>query len=161
MLIEQAACQQAILHLQHIAARAINGQQVANTVREEGKAAADEQGGHAHLLAGRHQIGRTGVQFHALVQNLFHAGHTHAFEQRHALAQAFLVVGDFATHGSFRNGGHFRLAAGGIGDLVYTLDVDEGGVHIKSDEFEITQIQGRAKALDYEAGGNFNGLHMK
>ena len=73
----------------------------------------------------------------ALGVHLFHVRHRYPFEQGDALAQAFLVIGDFAAHGRFGDGGHLRFAPGGIGYLVYTLDIDERGIHVKRNQFEV------------------------
>jgi hypothetical protein len=62
-------------------------------------------------------------------------------QQRHAPAQAFLVVGDLAAHGGFGDGGHLGLAASGIGNFVHALDVDQRGVHVKGNQLEICQLE--------------------
>ena len=98
-----------------------------------------------------------GVELEAMVQHLFHAGHAHACEQRHAAAQTVLVIRDFAAHGGFGGCGNLGLAASRIGNLVHTLNVDEGGVHVEGDELEIAQFQGRGEALNNQAGGEFSG----
>ena len=60
-----------------------------------------------------------------------------AAQQGHTLAQAGFVVGNFATHRSLGNCSHFGLAPGGIGDFVYALNVDQGGVHVKGNQLEV------------------------
>ena len=124
---------------------------------EEGEAAGDEQHLHADRLAGVDQRLGARVDAQAFDVHPLHVGHGHAAQQRHALAQAFLVVGDLAAHGGFGDGGHFGLAAGGVGDFVHTLDVDERGVHVERDELEVLEFQRRREALNGEAGGEFGG----
>ena len=98
-----------------------------------------------------------GIDAQALHVHPLHVGHGHTAQQRHAAAQAFLEIGDFAAHGGFGDGGHFGLAAHRIGDFVHAFDVDQRGVHVERDELEVFQAQGRRKALNGEAGGNFGG----
>ena len=108
-----------------------------------------------HLMGQWAQDGQTLVWRGA--EHLLHVGHRHAAQQRDALAQAFLVVGDLAAHGGFGDGRHLGLAAHGVGDFVHTLDVDERGVHVERDELEVLEVQRRREALNGEAGGKFGG----
>ena len=127
-------------------------------VGEIGEAARDQENLHARSLAGPDQICRTRIQAQSRTQHLMHVGDFHALEQCHALAQALFVVGDFATHGRFSDGRHFCLASSGICDFVHTLDVDQGRVHVESDQLELGQSQGSSKTLNGQAGGEFGRL---
>jgi hypothetical protein len=100
------------------------------------------------------------VEPQPLVVHLVHAGNAHALEQGHAPAQAFLVVGDFATHRRFGDGGHLGLAARRVGDFVHALDVDEGRVHVERDQLEVAEFPVGRGDVDNEAGGGFGGGHV-
>jgi hypothetical protein len=79
--------------------------------------------------------------------------HAYAAQQRYPLAQAGFVVGNLAAHRCLGNRRHFGFAPGGIGDFVYALNVDQGGVHVKGNQLEIRQAQGGGDALKDETEG--------
>ena len=110
-------------------------------------------------MAGLHEFFDAGVELQVLRVHGFECRHRHAAQQCQAPAQAVLVVGDFTAHGGFGDGCNFGLAAGGGGDLVDTLDVDERGIHVERDELEVRQVQRRREAADEEAGLEFVGSH--
>jgi hypothetical protein len=142
--------------LQPVAARKVQCQALAQAFGKVGEAAADQQHLQPGRLAGQHQFGRAGVELQARTVDVRQVGLGHALEQRHAPAQALLVIGDLAAHRGLGDGRHLGLAPGGIGNLVHALDVDEGGVHVERDQLEVAQAQRRREALDHEAGGEFD-----
>ena len=121
-------------------------------VGEEGEAARDQQRLQTGRLAGVHQGLCTRVELQAFVEYLLHGRHRHTLEQRDALAQALLVVADFTAHRRLGDGGHLSLAAGGIGDLVHALDVDQRRIHVERDEFEVAQAQRGGDVPGHEPG---------
>ncbi|MCY1296529.1 hypothetical protein D9M70_459180 [compost metagenome] len=68
-----------------------------------------------------------------------HAG-VQALEQRHAAPQAFVEVGDLATHRGFGDGGDLGLEAAEVGDLVDALDRDQRRVHVHRHQPEVRQL---------------------
>ena len=78
-----------------------------------------------------------GIEPQALVVDLLQRVDRHAFEQRHAAAQAFLEVLDLAAHRGLGDGGDFGLLADRVGDLVDALDVDQRRVHVERDQLEV------------------------
>ena len=69
------------------------------------------------------------------------------------MAQALLVVRNLATHGGLGDCCYLGLAPRSVGHLVDALDVDQRGVHVKGDQLEVRQAQGRGEALNDKAGG--------
>ena len=152
-LVHHAAGQQAIFHGEHVGARVVDAEQVADAIGEESETAGDEQRLEACVLCGLHERLCTGVELQALIEHLVQGGDRHALEQGDALPQAFLVVGDLAAHRGLGDGGHFRLAAGCGCDLIDALDVDQGRVHVEGDELEVGEAKRRGEAADDEAVG--------
>ena len=127
---------------------------------EKGEAARDQQHLEAGLLAGLDQCLRARRELQALVAHAGHVGFGHALEQGHALAQAFLEVGDLTAHRGLGDGRDFGFLARGVGNLVDALDGDQRRVHVKGNELVVAQTQGRRGALDHQAGGKFgSGAH--
>jgi type I restriction enzyme M protein len=157
VLSDHITCEVAVVNRQHVAAGEVDVQHFAHTVGEEGKATADQQHFHAVGFAGVDQCFGTGIQAQALFKHLVQRGFGHAFEQRHAAAQAVFEVGDLTAHCCFGDGRHLGLAACCIGNFVNALDVDERRVHVKRDEFEVLEFQGGGEALDGKAWGKFGG----
>ena len=128
-------------------------------VGEISEAARNQEHFHARSLAGAYQICRAWIQAQSRTQNFMHVCDCHALEQGHTLAQALFVVGDFAAHGRFSDGRHFCLASSGICDFVHTLDVDQGRVHVESDQLELGNSEGSSKTLNGQAWGKFGRLN--
>jgi len=149
-LVDHAAGQQSVADLQHIGAGVINPEAVADAVGEEGKAAGDQQHLQSGSLAGLHQFARTRVELQPLVVDALHVGQTHATQQRHALAQALLVVGNLSAHGRLGNGRHLGLASNCIGDFVHAFDVDQGRIHVERNQSEISQGAQGLRPADHQ-----------
>ena len=148
------------LDFQNVGAGEVDAQALFDTVSKKGKATGHQQDFQPRRLAGRNQFCRARVELQALGVYGFQIGHGHALEQRHAAAQAVFEIGNFAAHGRFGNGRHLGLAPRRIGNFVDALDVDQGGVHIKRDEFEVAEFERHGNALDHQAGGDFLVCHF-
>ena len=102
-----------------------------------GEAAGDEYGLYAVGVCGLDQFVYTGIGAQAISQHVIEQARGCAGEKGHAAAQAFVEVGDFAAHGGFGDGGDFGFFARQISDFVDALNIDEGGVHVHREDFEI------------------------
>jgi hypothetical protein len=78
-------------------------------------------------------------------------------QQGHTAAQTVFEIGNFSAHGRFGDGGNFGLASCGVRNFIDALDVDEGRVHVKRDEFEIGQTQRWRETLHGKARSKFGG----
>ena len=136
-MVDHASRQLVVFNFKDIAAGEIDVQQVPNAVREKGEPTADQQGFQTCLLAGMHQGLSSRVQAQSFCIDLMQCHNGHTAQQGDALAQAFLVVGDLASHGCLGDGGYLGFATCGIGDLINALDVDECGVHVKGDQLKV------------------------
>ena len=146
-MVDHASRQLVVFNFKDIAAGEIKVQKVPHSVCEKGEPTADQQGFQTCLLARIHQGLGSRVQAQPICINLIqcHSGHT--AQQGDALAQAFLVVGDLASHGCIGDGGYLGFATCGIGDLINALDVDECGVHVKGDQLKVRPMQGQAETF--------------
>ena len=131
------------------------GQALAQALGKPGEAAAEQQRFQPRRLGGQNEFRCAGAGAQALLPHTLQLRLAHALQQGHAAAQALLEIGDFAAHGRFGDGGHFSAAPCGGGDFVHALDVDEGGVHVKSDEPEMAQRRQGSGAAHEQARGDF------
>ena len=154
-LRQQAARELALPDFKLVAAGEIQRQALAQTLGKPGEAAAEQQRFQPRRLGGQNEFRRAGAGAQALLPHTLQLRLAHALQQGHAAAQALLEIGDFAAHGRFGDGGHFSAAPCGGGDFVHALDVDEGGVHVKSDEPEMAQRRQGGGAAHEQAQGDF------
>ena len=68
-----------------------------------------------------------------------------------------MEVCNLATHGGLGDGGHFGLAAYGVGNFVHALNVDQCGVHVKRDELEVGQLAAGLAVAQDQTRGEFLG----
>ena len=68
-----------------------------------------------------------------MFRNVLHDADIQSFQQSNSSSKTLFEV-DFATHGTFGNGTHFRTNAIALCQLVDTFRLDKCRVHIEADE---------------------------
>ncbi len=133
------AREQAVFDFKQVGSREIDTESVPYPVGEKRKAATDEQYFESALPAGSHEVFCARIHLQAMLVDFLKCTRRHAFEQRNALSQTGLEVGDFSTHGRFCDGRDFCFFSGNVSNFVNALNVDECRVHVKGNQFEVCQ----------------------